>query len=246
LTFPAASCNFSRSKQKVRNAFGLGLVKEGDRHAMKTTCLSFALVAFGTSIAWAGSVCPAGSGALHIPYSPDAAATGCNVVITINADRSATVTVMDPTPYEFSEDVLVGVVNHSSSNLPSITLSGTGIFDLDSDGICTFTFVGSGYCTPSQVAGTDPQDYYGPNTTFAITSVNNGTVNFTTPIAAGGSAYFSLDGLPSASLVVAVAPPGTPAAMGTPALSVGAMLVLASMLVGVALWAIRARRLRRE
>jgi hypothetical protein len=246
LTFPKVSCNFSRSKQKVRNTFGLGLVKEGDRHAMKTTCLSFALVALGTWAAWAGSICPAGTGALHIPYSPDAAATGCNVVITIHADRSATVTVMDPTPYEFSEDVLVGVVNNSSSNLPGITLSGTGIFDLDSDGICTFTFVGSGYCTPSQVAGTDPQDYYGPNTTFAITSVNNGTVNFTTPIAAGGSAYFSLDGLPSASLVADPATPGTPAAAGVPVLSVGAMLVLAGMLVGSGLWAIRAGWLRQE
>jgi hypothetical protein len=168
------------------------------------------------------------------------------VVITINADRSATVAVTDPTPYEFSEDVLVGVVNNSSSSVPGITLSGTGIFDLDSDGICTFTFVGSGYCTASQVAGTGPQDYYGPNTTFAITSVNSGTVNFTTPIAAGGSAYFSLDGLPSATLVVDVAPSGAPAAAGAPALSGWAMLVLAGMLAGFALWAIRARQPRQE
>ena len=247
LTFPAASCNFSRSKQKVRNLFGLGLVEEGDRHAMKTSCLlSFALVALGTCAAWAGSICPAGTGALHIPYSPDAAATGCNVVSTINADRSATVTVTDPNPYEYSEDFLIGVVNNSSSSVSSITLSGTGIFDLDSDGICTFTFVGSGYCTPSQVAGTDPQDYYGPNTTFAITGVNSGTVNFTTPIAAGGSAYFSLDGLPSASLVVNVATPGAPAATGAPALSVWAMLVLASMLAGFALWDMRYELPRQE
>jgi hypothetical protein len=110
---------------------------------MKTTCLSFALVALGTSTAWAGSICPARSGAHPIPYGPDAAATGCNVVITINADRSATVTVTDPTPYEFSEDVLVGVLNNSSSSVPSIALSGSGIFDLESDGICTFTFAGS-------------------------------------------------------------------------------------------------------
>jgi hypothetical protein len=213
---------------------------------MKTICLSFALVALRVSAAWAGSICPAGSGALPIPYSPDAAATGCNAVITIHADRSATVTVTDPNPYEFSEDFLIGVVNNSSSSVPGITLSGTGIFALDSDGICTFTFVGSGYCTPSRVAGTDPQDYYGPNTTFAITSVNNGTVNFTTPIAAGGSAYFSLDGLPSASRVADPATPGTPAAAGTPALSVWAMLALASMLVGFALWAIRTGRLRQE
>ena len=138
------------------------------------------------------------------------------------------------------------MVNNSSSSVPGITLSGTGIFNLDSDGICTFTFVGSGYCTPSQVAGTDPQDYYGPNTTFAITSVNNGTVNFTTPIAAGGSAYFSLDGLPSASLVVDVAPPGAPAAAAAPTLSIWAMLVLASMLVGFALWSIRDARPKQE
>jgi len=213
---------------------------------MKSTCLSLALVALGTFTAWAGSICPARSGVLPIPYSPDAAATGCNVVITINADRSVTVTVTDPTPYEFSEDVLVGVLNNSSSSVPGITLSGAGIFALDGDGICTFTFVGSGYCTPSQVAGTDPQDYYGPNTTFAITSVNTGTVNFTTPIAVGGSTYFSLDGLPSASLVVDVATSRAPAAVGAPALSVWAMLVLAGMLVGFALWAIRARRPRQE
>jgi hypothetical protein len=213
---------------------------------MKSTCSSLALVALGTFTAWAGSICPARSGVLPIPYSPDAAATGCNVVITINADRSVTVTVTDPTPYEFSEDVLVGVVNNSSSSVPGITLSGAGIFALDGDGICTFTFVGSGYCTPSQVAGTDPQDYYGPNTTFAITSVNTGTVNFTTPIAVGGSTYFSLDGLPSASLVVDVATFRAPAAVGAPALSVWAMLVLASMLMGFALWALRAGRLRQE
>jgi hypothetical protein len=163
------------------------------------------------------------------------------VVITINADRSATVTVTDPTPYEYSEDVLVGVLNNSSLSVPSITLSGSGIFDLESDGICTFTFVGSSYCTADQIAGTDPGDYYGPNTTYAITSVNTGIVSFTTPIAAGGSTYFSLEGLPSASLVVDVTKAGTPAAMGAPALSVWAMLVLASMLGGFALWAIRAR-----
>jgi hypothetical protein len=168
------------------------------------------------------------------------------VVITINADRSATVTVTDLNPYEFSEDFLIGVVNNSSSSVPGITLSGTGIFALDGDGICTFTFVGSGYCTPSQVAGTDPGDYYGPNTTYAISSVNTGTVNFTTPIAAGGSTYFSLEGVPSASLLVDVTKTGAPAAVGAPALSVWAMLVLASMLVGFALWALSARRQQQE
>src|ERR1017187_3742680 len=154
---------------------------------MKTTFLSFALMALGTC-AWAGTVCPAASGGNPFPHAPDAAATGCNVVITINADRSVTVTVPDATPYENSEDVMVGVQNNSSSSVPNIGLTGSGIFGLEGDGICIYTFVGSGYCTVPPYTS-DPGDYYGPNTTFSITNANTGTVNFTAPIPAGGIAY---------------------------------------------------------
>jgi hypothetical protein len=211
---------------------------------MKTTFLSLALMALGASTAAAGSICPAGNGANPFPHSPDVAGTGCNVVITINADRTTTVTITDATPYENSEDVLIGVKNNSSSSVPSFSLTGSGIFGLEGDGICIYTFVGSGYCTAGQRAGTDPGDYYGPNTTFVITNPSSGTVNFTTPIPAGGTDYFSLEGVPSASLAVVVAPSsGTPAAVGTPALSFWAILLLASMLVGYSLWAMRKHRL---
>ena len=213
---------------------------------MKPTFLSFALMALGTCTAWAGSICPAGNGANPFPHSPDAAATGCNVVITINADRTSTVTITDATAYENSEDVLVGVKNNSSSSLPSFSLTGSGVFGLEGDGICIYTFVGSGYCTASQRAGTDPGDYYGPNTTFSITNSNTGTVNFTTPIPAGGSDYFSLEGVPSVNLAITVGPSTTPAAAGAPALSVWAILLLASMLLGYSLWAIRKNRQQQE
>jgi hypothetical protein len=170
------------------------------------------------------------------------------VVITINADRTTTVTITDVTPYEASEDVLIGVKNNSSSSLPSLGLTGSGIFGLEGDGICIYTFVGSSYCSASQRAGTDPGDYYGPNTTYVIANANTGTVNFTTPVPAGGSDYFSLEGVPSANLAITVAPPSTtaPAANGAPALSVWAILLLASMLLGYSLWAIRKQRQQQE
>src|ERR1035438_8391888 len=215
---------------------------------MKPTFLSFFLMALGTCTAWAGSICPAGNGGNPFPHSPDAAGTGCNVVITINADRTSTVTILDTTAYENSEDVLVGVKNNSSSSVPSFSLTGSGIFGLEGDGICIYTFVGSSYCTASQIAGTDPGDYYGPNTTFVITNASTGTVNFTAPIPAGGSSYCTAS-------QVAGTDPGdyygpntttTPTAAGVPALSVWAILLLASMLMGYSLWAIRKNRQHQE
>jgi hypothetical protein len=205
---------------------------------LKTTFLSLALMALGTC-AWAGSICPAAGGSNTFPHAPDAAATGCNVVITINADRTTTVTITDSTPYELSEDVIIGVKNNSSSSVPNIGLTGTtGIFGLEGDGMCIYTFVGSGYCLVPPYTS-DPGDYYGPNTTYTITNANTGTVNFTTPIAAGGTAFFSLEGVPSANLQVVVAPATGGTTVGAPAMSVWAMALLASMLIGFSVWTIR-------
>jgi hypothetical protein len=127
------------------------------------------------------------------------------VVITIAANGTPSVQVTDSTPYEESEDVLVGVKNNSTSTVASIGLTGTDIFGFDGDGICTFTFVGSSYCTTAQQNGTDPQDYQGPTSTFTVTNANTGSVNFSPAIAAnGGTAYFSLEGVPTVSLTVTV------------------------------------------
>jgi len=198
---------------------------------MKRFLLVAAVLAWVASAAFAGSVCPAGSGATAFPHSPDNAATGCNVVITIAANGSVSAAVTDSTPYEESEDVLVGVVNNSASTVSSLALTGSDIFGFDGDGICTFTFVGSGYCTASQTAGTEPGDYQGPTSTFTITNANSGTVNFSPAIAAsGGTSYFSLEGAPTASLGVVVGTGGgttsTPAPSSITLLGVGFAVIL--------------------
>ncbi len=188
---------------------------------MNKLLLTLSFGVLGAAASWAGTICPGGIPTKPFPHSPDAAATGCNVLITISQTGSvvsATTTVKDASPYDGSEDTLVGVLNNSSITVSSLTLTGTNIFGLDGDGICTFTFTGSSYCSTSQKAGTDPQSYYGPTSTFSITNTSSGTVNFSTPIAAGGgSTYFSLEEPPTASLQVVVGgvpEPGTLALMG--------------------------------
>lgn len=156
----------------------------------------------------AGTICPAGNGTNPFLHNPDNAATGCNAVITIAANGTATTVVNDTTPYENSEDVLIGVVNNGATVLGSLNITGSAsiaLFGFDGDGICTFTFVGSSYCSASQIAGTDPGDYQGPTSTFTNISSNQqtGTVIFSPAIPAhGGTTYFSLEGIPTASLTI--------------------------------------------
>lgn len=182
----------------------------------------------------AGSICPAASGSNPFPHPPDPTATGCNVVITIASNGSVSTAITDSTPYENSEDIIVGVKNNSTSTVGSLALTGSGIFGFDGDGICVYTFTGSSYCTSSQSSGTDPGDYQGPTSTFAnYASGNSGTVVFSPAIAAnGGSSYFSLEGVPSASLGVTVGGGG-----GTPTTPAPSSLMLLGLgFAGLAAW----------
>lgn len=194
--------------------------------------LLIALLSIAGSAAWAGSVCPAPTAPLPYAYTPDPSGTGCNVILTVNSNGTVTVTLKDANPYDLSsggDDTLIGVVNNSSSPVGSVNLSGNDIFGFESDGICTFTFVGSSYCTASQVAGTDPGDYQGPTSTFTVTDVNTGRVNFSPGVPAGGSTYFSLEGLPTASLTATVGPTGPTTTV--PTLSTWGLLMLAGLLM---------------
>jgi hypothetical protein len=191
----------------------------------------------------AGTICPAGSGANPFPHSPDPAGTGCNVVLTINPDGSLSTAVTDPSPYEASEDALVGVVNNSPSSVGSLTLTGPGIFGFEGDGICTFTFVGSGYCTPAQIAGTDPGDYAGPTTSFTNLTANTGTVVFNGGLGPGASTYFSLEGVPTGNITGGPGPGGGPVAP-VPTLSTAALVLLLLAFLGVAFWHLRDRQTR--
>jgi hypothetical protein len=193
---------------------------------MKKLMLALAGMALGTMTTWAGSICPAGQAPNAFPYSPDNTATGCNVVITIASNGSISAVVKDSTPYENSEDVLVGIVNNSSVQVNSVNLSGSSIFGFDGDGICLYGFVGSSYCKGAYL--TDPLDYAGPTSTFSnYSGGSTGTVNFSPGIPAnGGTTYFSLEGVPSANLTGTVGSTGPGGAASAPALSSWGMVLL--------------------
>ena len=179
-------------------------------------CLSRAVLALGcTAVAmFAGTICPGGN-TTSFDHNPDPSGTGCNTLITIDANNTVTVTIPDANPYDGVEDTLVGVVNNSTTTLNTLLLSGSDIFGLDGDGVCTYTFaaangvVSSSYCSNSQRNGVDPQDYYGPTSRFIISNANTGTVNFVGGVAGnGGKTFFSLEEPPTAQLQVVVG--GTP------------------------------------
>ena len=181
---------------------------------MKKLSVCVLLLMLAGVMAAAGTICPGGNSTNFVAlggHDPDPTGTGCNSLITINANRTVTVTIPDATPYDGVEDNLVVVVNNSSTPITTLLLTGTDIFGLDGDGVCTFNFAaangvsGNGYCSPSARAGIDPQDYFGPTSTFAITNVNSGSVSFNPGVAGGGGkTFFSLEEPPNASLQVVI------------------------------------------
>jgi hypothetical protein len=143
---------------------------------------TIALSVLCSSAAFAAAVCP-----------NFGVATGCTTIITV--DSSGTLTAgAGPSPqptYDGSEDQVVGFYNNSLVSISSIHLSGgTGnpIFEFDGDGIDVFP-----YNAPSN--SSDNSGYGGPDSFFTGISADltSGTVNFVTPIAAGGFTYFSLE-----------------------------------------------------
>lgn len=134
------------------------------------------------------------------------ASASCAILLVINADGSITV-LGDPSQgtYDGIDDTLIGVQNNSAVSIPSLTLNGTNPnqpppFGFDGDGEATFT--GTWY---------GPTGYEGPGTSFSNISADQltGEVDFTGGLAAGASAWFTLEGAVSANDLVIV-PPNTP------------------------------------
>jgi hypothetical protein len=127
-------------------------------------------------------------------------AAGCNVLITVGANGEATV-ARDPLQpgYGGFEGTLVGVLNNWSNPVASLPISGSRIFALNGKGMCSSEFGASGNCSQGLGQG-DPYDYTGDFVTFSIDGLNTGTVNFIGGLAMGSSAYFSIEGVPTATL----------------------------------------------
>ena len=126
---------------------------------------------------------------------PVGADTGCAVLIIYNPDGTVTVK-SDPSqgPYDQIEDTLVGVQNNSSSRIFSISISGSGIFAFDGDGICgTSPNTGNPFNPRPSGCPFGPTGYEGPGVSFTITNSSSGRVTFANGIPPGQSAYFSLE-----------------------------------------------------
>ncbi|MGH9404703.1 MAG: PEP-CTERM sorting domain-containing protein [Terriglobia bacterium] len=132
------------------------------------------------------------------------AANGCDVVITLNSDGTATVNVTGQTAYDGVEDQLVGVVNNSGTTVSAIMLTASASADItgfDGDGAWSggcYQGLSSGniygcHGNLSGVAG-----YEGPKATFSGVTATGLTVNFNTALANGDTSYFSLEGPPAA------------------------------------------------
>ena len=168
--------------------------------------------------------------------------TSCAILHVFNADGSVSAFGdATQTPYDGSNDTLVGVLNNSGKTQTSLTLSGVGsmgvpVFEFDADGICTFTFAGNGlvpsssYCSGAYYR-TDPGDYAGPNNTFSNISADQktGTIVFTGGLAPGAATYFSLEDRLSTSAPPIVVPPGSVA--GVPTLSTTGLVLCGILLV---------------
>ncbi len=138
--------------------------------------------------------CPAASVA-GTPY------TGCNFLITENASGTFTTTVDTSQPFFGGEDNYAGFQNNTAHPVSSLVINGNGttLFAFDGDG-------------PTPITPATPTGYEGPNNTFSNISADltTGTINFTTPIAAGGSAYFYLEEALSATGPLPIGGNGTP------------------------------------
>ncbi len=155
--------------------------------------LSVTLLMIATAPAWA-EVSPA----ICQSVSP-AQAAPCDVTIEITGSAgNLLANIVDlGTNYPSAEgdDKLIGVKNNSTVKVGAIILTAPlqeseNLFDFsDTDGAC-----------PSCGSG----GYQGPNNTFVGISpgLNTGKVLFTTPVAAGGTAWFSLERTPSSVVAI--------------------------------------------
>lgn len=154
------------------------------------------------------------AGPLFTQCPPTGVNTGCEFLVTIAANGQATIAA-DPNtpnngPYDTVEDVLVGIQNNSTSKVFSLPLTGsssTPLFSFDGDGPCTQSpGPAASKCT------SDGSGYGGPGITFSGISGNqqSATVNIAGGVAPGGSAWFGLEGAPTASQIVTGPPVVTP------------------------------------
>jgi hypothetical protein len=134
---------------------------------------------------------------------------GCNETITLNLGGTGTVTVNNTSPYDGADDQLVGVVNNTGLTVTSITITGAGIAGFDGDGGwasgngCVSTATNPNGCFTPSISNA-VGSYSGPNNIFTVININTVNDVFATPLAPGGTTYFTLETPPTGGLGVVV------------------------------------------
>jgi hypothetical protein len=153
--------------------------------------------------------------------------SGCELLVTVlsvNTSGAATswsvaTSSPDQGPFDGTEDTLIGITNSATSNLKSISFSGSaggiGIFAFDGEGACSGLYVPQP--TTAQCGGSyttsDPTDYGSAGASF--TGINatgtSGTVlvGGSAGLAPGGSTFFSLEGPVTANIIAGTPEPGS-------------------------------------
>jgi hypothetical protein len=142
------------------------------------------------------------------------ATMGCNTTIVINPSGTLTIAAgPSATPYDGSDDNLVGILNNSGATVNAILLSGHGvdggIFSFDGDGV-------DDYLSPAispNAMDTSSGGYGGPlsyftNLSATVVADDTGMVNFIGGLADGAQTYFSLEDS-FAEAVITPGPVGT-------------------------------------
>jgi len=164
---------------------------------------SFRMLCVGAAAAVTLGGVIAGTASASNPVTPPftecpaiGASPSCEILLVVNPDDSVSVE-KDPSvgPFDGGDDTLVGIVNNSSASVKAVTVSGpgSGLSGFDGDGICSGdygTWAGSSGCPYG------PTGYEGPGTSFVTSTLlpDSAEVDFTGGLAAGKSAYFSLEG----------------------------------------------------
>lgn len=147
-----------------------------------------ALMAGPAQAAWDGTLtangCPDTTTLVVHGGAQDGVAADCNLIVTFNSNGSISTSGLGGN-YDGNEDALVGVHNNSGHMISSFSISGSGIFGFDGDGINAFLGIANN--------AMDTTGYGGPQAFFSNIVGNDGVVNFMGGIANGGMAFFSLE-----------------------------------------------------